>query len=254
MNLRDIQKSISREILDAQESGVQSLIHAGDFDSSRRIQIYRNNIQHTLTESLQSVFPVTEAMVGEDFFKHLARRYVAQHPPEEGNIHSFGEQLPDFIKTVEEASNLGYLPDIARIDWACHMAFHAQSVPAASIDNLAEFPSAVYEQLVFRPHPSCTFLSSEYPIFDIWNYAMNQQENDVPDINAPGQCVLIVRNELEVNVFNIEKELFILLDMSGKNNSLGSILPYIIPTDTNYDLQTGLQKLFSIGAVAAISA
>ena len=254
MNLRDLQLSFSQEILFGQDSGVQPLIHAGEFDSVRRLQIYRNNIRSTLTESLQAIFSVTEAMVGSDYFNFLARQYVIDHPPEEGNIHQFGNQFPQYVQTVEGLENFAYLADIALIDWACHTAYHASSAPSVGVDYLAQFAPDEYENLLLHQHPSVTILSSSFPVFDIWNFALkSSEETQVPDMNAAGQYVLIVCNDLTVEVINLERELFHLLEMSKQNCLLGSMLAYIIDSNSAYNLETGLHKLFSTGAISNVS-
>ncbi len=254
MNLRDLQTRFAQEVLSGQEKRIRPLIRAGNFNSERRLQIYRNNIRSTLTESLQAIFSVTEAIVGSDYFKFLAHQYSIEFPPAQGSIHQFGDQFPKYVRTFEGLENIAYLTDIALIDWACHTACHASSVPSVGVDCLAQFTPDEYEKLLFHIHPSVTFLSSSSPVFDIWNYALNASEDvQIPDINAAGQYVLIVRNGLTVEVINLEKELFRLLEMCKKNSKLGFMLAYIIDSNSTYNLETGLHKLFSTGAISDVS-
>lgn len=246
--------NFSQEVLFNQEAGVQPLIRAGIFSPDRRLQIYRNNIRSTLAESLQAIFPVTEAIVGSEYFKFLVRQYSIEHPPAQGNIHQFGNQFPQYVETFEGLQNIAYLTDIAVIDWACHTAYHAPTVPSVGVDCLAQFTPDEYENLRLHRHPSVTILSSSFPIFGIWNYAAKESDNaPVPDINAAGQYVLIVRNDLTVEVINLERELFQLLEMCQKNCTLGSILANIIDSNSAYNLEKGLHRLFSTRAISDVS-
>lgn len=47
----------------------------------RRFSVYRNNVTVSLVDALASIFPTVQNLVGEDFFRAMARLYVAAHPP-----------------------------------------------------------------------------------------------------------------------------------------------------------------------------
>ncbi|MDE0310171.1 MAG: DNA-binding domain-containing protein [Acidiferrobacterales bacterium] len=254
MHLRELQTRFCQQVLFGEQTGVDSLVHPGEFTSERRLQIYGNNIRSTLTESLQSIYSATEAIVGRDYFKMLARQYLVDFPPEQGSIHQFGDQFAQFVKTFEGLEKIAYLTDIASIDWAYHTAFHAPSAPSVSVSCLARFTPDDYENLLLHRHPSVTVVSSSFPIFDIWNYAQNESEDiSVPDINAAAQNVLIVRNDLTVEVINLDKELSVLLDMCSENRTLGFMLGCVIDSNSTYNLEVGLHTLFSTGAVHDVS-
>ena len=255
MNLNNLQTDFCQAVISGEKTDVGCLIHAGDFNAERRLQVYRNNIKATLTESLSAVFSVTEAIVGKEYFKFLASKYIAKYPPDNGTIHGFGNQLAEFIQTMDELQSFLYLSDVARIDWACHQAYHARSETPVTIDCLAKFTPDDYENLQFRQHPSVTVLASKYPVFEIWSYGAADSENTpAPDINTDGQNVLVVREELNVNVVNIELELFLMLEMSKQNCNLGSIMTDIIGANSEYNLQSGLYQLFSTGAITDVTA
>lgn len=86
MDLTELQKGFSQEILRGEKLGVESLVHAGSLDPARRLQIYTNNVKSTLTASLRAIFSVTEAIVGADCFKFLAKKYISAFPPKQGCI------------------------------------------------------------------------------------------------------------------------------------------------------------------------
>ena len=47
----------------------------------KRFSIYRNNVLVALGNSLAGAFPAVKRIVGEDFFKVMARTYVLESPP-----------------------------------------------------------------------------------------------------------------------------------------------------------------------------
>ena len=52
--------------------------------------VYRNNVRTCLGRALADAYPVVERLVGEEFFRHTAYRYIAQHPSRSGDLNAFG--------------------------------------------------------------------------------------------------------------------------------------------------------------------
>ena len=103
----------------------------GHFAPERHFQVYRNNIIESLTTALKAIYPVTERLVGEGFFRYTTASYIPAHRPVSGNLHDFGEKFFSFLASFPPASELTYLPDVARLEWAMHESnvneFAAQS-------------------------------------------------------------------------------------------------------------------------------
>ena len=254
MQLCELQSQFSAEILCEENTSVQTLIEQRGFQSTQRVNIYRNNIFSTLTETLSNIFPVTCAMVGEEFFKSMARIYIRSHTPDSGNLHDFGEHLPSFIESMPELSNYPYLSALAEIDWSCHLAFHSASATALDISSLGDFSPENYEDLQFEIHPALHTIKSNFPIFDIWNFATSNGHADtIPDINSKGQQVLIYRPESSVKVVNIEDGLFQMINFLRSHKTLGATFTSILDLNPEYNLKEGLNRLFSFGAVSTIT-
>ena len=254
MQLRELQSHFSAEILCGENTSVQTLVEQRGFEATRRINVYRNNIFATLAETLSNIFPVSCAMVGEEFFKSMARIYIRSHTPDSGNLHDFGEHLPSFIESMPELSNYPYLSALAEIDWACHRAFHSTSVNSLDISSLADFSPDNYEDLQFEFHPAIHTIKSKYPIFDIWNFATSNGHADTtPDLNSEGQQVLIHRPKSGVKVVNIEDGLFQMINFLREPKTLGATITSILSSNPEYNLKEGLNRLFSFGAVSTIT-
>ncbi len=87
-------------------------------DVEGRLNIYKNNTRLNLIDTLKNIYPVTLQLVGEEFFKTMARYYVKQVPMEVGNRNAYGSEFGDFIKGFLEAKSLPYLSDMARLEYA----------------------------------------------------------------------------------------------------------------------------------------
>lgn len=254
MQLRELQSQFSAEILSGENTGVQTLVEQRGFQATQRINVYRNNIFATLTETLSSIFPVSCAMVGEDFFKSMAQIYIRSHTPDSGNVHDFGEHLPSFIESMPELGNYPYLSALAEIDWACHRAFHSASATSLDISSLGDFSPDNYEDLQFEFHPAIHTIKSKFPIFDIWDFATSNGHADtIPDINSAGQQVLIHRPKSGVKVVNIEDDLFQMINSLREHETLGATITSILDLNPEYNLKEGLNHLFSFGAVSTIT-
>jgi hypothetical protein len=59
-----------------------------------RFAIYRNNFVAGLTQALRHRFPVSERLVGEDFFRAMARDYIAGHRPRSPLLMTYGDDFP----------------------------------------------------------------------------------------------------------------------------------------------------------------
>lgn len=132
------------------------------------IDVYRNNYRGNLQDALAGAYPVIGQLVGSEFFRMLARQFIAQHPSRSGNLYHYGTELADFLKRFAPAQELVYLPDIAALEWACHCAYFAADAARLDLSSLAQVPQRHYPHLVLRLHPACRIVRSPYPIAAIW--------------------------------------------------------------------------------------
>ncbi|MGO2459544.1 MAG: HvfC/BufC family peptide modification chaperone [Ewingella sp.] len=79
--------------------------------------VYRNSVLKGCIDALQANFPSVASLTGEHFFREMARQYALVEPPREGMLIRYGEFFPAFIATYRPAAELGYLADVARLDW-----------------------------------------------------------------------------------------------------------------------------------------
>lgn len=63
-------------------------------ETERRFNVYRNNVVVSLTEALAMRFPVVERLVGEAFFRQMARVYIDLDRPKTTCADAVGRRLP----------------------------------------------------------------------------------------------------------------------------------------------------------------
>ncbi len=254
VQLLDLQNQFCEQLLSKRHTDVEGVIEPHGFQPAQRINIYRNNISSTLADTLADIYPVSCAMVGGDFFRSMASRYNRSHPSASGNLHDYGTRLPAFMRNMPELADLPFLPTIAEIDWACHIAYHAASLPELGIDSLNHCSVDDYEHLLFTLHPAVQAICSEFPIYDIWKFATSDDQNSsIPDTRSGSQQVLVYRKEGLVRVANIDIDLFKIFERIGERQTLGKIFPSILKSNPNYNLQQGLYQLFTFNAISLIT-
>ena len=120
-------------------------------------------------------------------------------------------------------AQLGYLADIARLEWARLRAFHAADAPVAEVDALALGGLAQLLEAPLRWHPSVTLLCSAHPVYRLWASQLNQ----APPPGAQdwrGENVLIWRQGLQLRTDPLDEPGCLLLRHVQSGGSLAGAL------------------------------
>ena len=102
---------------------------------SRRFAVYRNNIAVSLIAAIEARYPVARRLVGDAFFRAMARAFVARSKPRSAVILHYGADFPDFIAEFEPARDIAYLADVARLENAWVDAYHSAEAEPLALDG-----------------------------------------------------------------------------------------------------------------------
>ncbi len=173
----------------------------------KRFQVYRNNVYISLVDVIAAQFPVCVQFVGEEFFKAVAREYVAKNMPKNPKMFEYGENFPEFLDEFAPAKAAPMLPDLARFEWAWNLAYHAAEAGTINGDDLAHIAPEFMQGLCFTFHPSFQLFHSHHPIVDLWLAHKNDVTGglQLPD---EAQYAIIVRPEAHVQVIPIAQTQF----------------------------------------------
>lgn len=142
----------------------------GDMPVATRFNVYRNNVFHSLIETLRAAFPLTEKVLGTTAFSRMAADFIRAHPPANPVLYRYGRHLPEFLENYEPHRSLGYLPDLARLETAilevCHAPDH-QHYPARKMTELTE---SEINALGLELAPCVRILSSAWPVHMLWEF------------------------------------------------------------------------------------
>ena len=222
---------MSPEMLPELQRALRAAIHAGEYSAALcesilengipadlRLDIYRNNTVSNLCNALKDDYPVVIRLVGDDFFRHVARAYIAATPSSSGDINDYGEDFPQFLATFPAAAGLPYLADVARLEQVWKQVFFAAEAEAIDFASLAGLTPESFGELHLQAHPALRILSSPYPVMQIWN--ANQPDADASediDLGQGGEQILLqrVKGKIELALLTPAEHAWLSALMSG---------------------------------------
>ena len=255
LTLLELQTRIGGVVLGGDIAEIVEIIEGDGLDPAARLGIYRNHAFATLGAALKAAFPVVSRLVDERFFAYAAHEYLREHPPRSRCLVEYGFDFPDFLAGFQPCKDLAYLADVARFEWALHIAATVREAPSLQMDALAAIPAerAGYVGYVgFRLQPSVSYFASPWPIDAIWRA---NQEGEVPPVDlAGGRADLEIRHagktvawrRLDPGTFSFRKAL-------ADGLVLAAAIANARQRDPEFDVITALQRVLSEGLAVDFS-
>lgn len=187
------QGTFRRAVLSPEVSRPDGLSDGMGQPAGRRFDVYRNNVAVSLTEALETAFPVIQKLVGEANFKLLAGAFLRQHPPSSPLMMFYGQEMPEFLTGFGPTSSLGYLPDVARLELALRESYHAADADAIDPTRLQALAPDELMSSTFSLAPSLRLIRSPWPIHAIWAFNMS----DGPKPKAGAEDVVVLRADMD---------------------------------------------------------
>ena len=123
------QTAFAQALLDPERDCPSGLTTWNGSDPVMRFAVYRNNVMLSLIDALADTFPVTQELVGEEFFRVMAKHFVQAQPPRSRLLAFYGDSFADFVDSFAPAAPVPYLADVARLEMCRVRAYHAADVP-----------------------------------------------------------------------------------------------------------------------------
>ncbi len=218
---------------------------------AKRFGVYRNNVSGALVEALAVRYPVVQRLVGEEFFRAMARDYALHNLPRSPVLIYYGTDFPDFIAGFEPASSLPYLADVARLDSAHWESYHARDAAPVPQDAFASLDPATLANVAFEFLPSVRILSSPHPIVAIWR--TNTEDAAVQPVNMTiAESALVARPEMAVEVRTLPAGAAIFLSALRDGKPLGEAAGEALIAAAGFNLSQNLAGLISARITARI--
>jgi hypothetical protein len=214
------------------------------------LDIYRNNWRGNLHGALAGAYPVVQALVGAEFFRLMARAFIAAHPSRSGNLHRYGAEFGDLIAGFAPAGDLPYLADVARLEWACHLAYFAPDAEALDLSRLARMSPGDFAMLRLLLHPGCRVVRSDYPVASIWQAHQPGMPQDFRiDLDTGGETALVCRHHDEAGVHALSPAEAHWLEHIAAGAPLGAAVAATLAGHPDFDLQALLARLVALDAL-----
>lgn len=248
--LRELQSRFARSLFDGVDQPIASSVYDDGIDGAARLRIYRNNLHEGFTKTLSLEFPVIERLVGEDYFRQLARQFLKQHPSRAGNLHYVGEPLAGFLAVWFEGTEYAYMADVAALEWAYQESLVAVDAPPLDPGTLRGLEPEHIAELRLTLHPACRLVSSAWPIVRIWSVNQPDAPPDaVVDLASGADFVLVLRTAKGGEFRRLSAGEYALLHAFASSASLAEAFEAAHTADPSFDLGGALQRFIALGAL-----
>ncbi len=215
-----------------------------------RMAIYRNNLHEGFIKALALEFPVIQRLVGEDYFRQLAREFLHAHPSRAGDLHRIGAPFPGYLSERFAGTGYAYLPDVAQLEWSYEQAAIAADAPLFDARSLAYVAPESYGGLRFNLHPACYLVSSVYPILRIWQVnQIGADDAGIVDLSTGPDHVVTRRAGHGVELVRLPPVEFLLLECFSAGATLAEALTTLQRVAPDFDLGCSLRQLIALGMI-----
>jgi hypothetical protein len=219
--------------------------------AERRFEVYRNNVSVGLVNALASMFPATQRIVGEEFFRAMARRYVRDHPPRSRLLVEYGQDLATFIAGFKPLAGMPWLADVAKIERAWLDAYHAADAAPLVGEELAAIPENRLVDTILVAHPAARLVRSRHAAVTI--FSVNRREGEVGAIETDiAEDALITRPHLDVAIRILPAGGAVFLETLFSGHPLGEAAAAALAECPTFDLGVNIAGMIEAGALADI--
>ncbi len=236
-------------LLDPNQPVPEGLSDGQGQPAGSRFAVYRNNVASSLTEALEISFPVIQKLIGEENFKKVSSVLLRQHPPKVPMLSQYGDEMPGFLEGFKPLEHIGYLPDVARLEQALRVSYHAAD--STPIDP-AELQALTPEEMAaarFDFAPSTILQRSPWPIHGIWVFNTEDGASQPP---KAAQSVLVLRPEFDPMPHLLAEPAAVAMAALMRGEALSDANDAALKEDPSFDLGQLLGLLLGHGAITRI--
>jgi hypothetical protein len=189
--LEKLQSLFQDHVFTRDSDAVASFVGNAAASAESRLGVYYDAYRLRLVDCLQNDFPGLFALMGEEPFDALCRRYIIQHPSIHPNVRWFGEQLAGFLAVDDEMAGRPYLAEMARFEWARGLAFDAPDATVMESGHLTQLTAEEWPTLSLQLHPTVHRSQFDWNIGPIWRAVCAEESLPAPaKLGHPEQLAL----------------------------------------------------------------
>jgi hypothetical protein len=250
--LRDLQAAFAAHIMGADSADLMAAVAGDTIPAAARLSVYRHHVFESLGTALAATFPTVQALVGADFFRGLARAFVGHALPVQPVLTEYGADFPAFIDGYEAARDLPYLADVARLDWALNLAFHARSGDRLQAADLSAVAAERLPSISIALAAGAVLVSSRYPLDRIWETSQPGAANETVDLNSGAANLLVLRRPDDAAFVSLSAGEAAFTAALTAGLSLERATGAAFHADPAFELSTSFARLLALEAFAAL--
>lgn len=227
LSLADTQRQFWRALENNNAAIHVEIYGQADFTQQQRMEVYRTNARSLFVSVLSDTYAVCNKILGKDYFRQIAKKFIQQCPSENHNLNVYGENFSNYIEELitsrTELKDYQYLAGLAALEWKIQVAHFAGDSSEFDVKKFQAKVSQQGQEIIFQLQANVSILSSSFPLLSIWKMYQSDNEIEVVDISTEQEYLCLFRNEFEVLIERISKEVYLLLEAISNEKSLGNI-------------------------------
>lgn len=214
--------------------------------------IYRNTVMKGCIDTLQANYPAVTRLVGEEWLRAAAAIYASDALPAQPMLLEYGADFADFLAQFEAASELPYLPDVARLDRFWTEAHAAASEDALLPAALTALATGNFFRARLQPHAAARWAwFSDAPIYTIWSRNRSDAAFD-GDIEWQPEGALLTRPGDSVQWCALDRAGCAFLDTSAAGGTLADAAQAALAVQPDADLGRLMARLLEAGVFSRL--
>lgn len=206
--LAQLQHQFLQAVQGAKTDLPTSIVPRPGLTPTQRLAIYRRNTQGARHKTLQAIYPITCAVLGEACFQTVAHHYARDYPATHCNLNQYGTDLPAWLMRPPDAfstlSDLPYLSDLSQLELLLHQAYYAADAKPFPATEYAALADQTQARARLQLAPAIGLLQTCWPVYAIWQHW--QQHNTPPtalsSLDSP-EALCVHRTGLQPQVSRI---------------------------------------------------
>jgi hypothetical protein len=173
-----------------------NLLVESHFTPEQLINIYRNNFVISLRELLENLFPVTQALVGSEYFTHTSRQFINNCPLKEPHLNHYGSYFVSFIEELKALEHMPFVAQMAHLEWHLDRISHIYYQPNFDFDGLTQINEDQYLNIHFHLAETCYLQTSSMDLIalhkDFSEPQNTSQQGETKEPNYQQQSYILV--------------------------------------------------------------
>jgi len=250
--LRELQAGFAAHVAGGDRADLAAEVVGDSMSAEARLRVYRHHVAHSLGSALAATFAAVHALVGDAFFRSMARSFIGQTLPTQPVLAEYGADFPAFVADYVPAASLPYLADIARLDWALNVAFHSPAGRRLAAADLAGIAAERLPALSLAVPEGASLIGSRYPIDRIWAASQPGATADTVDLGDGRADLLVLRRSDDAVFIVLEtgEAAFVAALIDGR--SLEEAAEQGSCAEPSFDLSKVFARLLGLEAFAAL--